>query len=421
MTDSFTAILPAVAVGIGLFYLLGGLLFLRRLALDHWADALLSALGDADAQEERRRTRMLTLGAALTFLSGLALAALSPWSPAIFAFGVLFHAGYLLWAGRTLTPRDELERQGRRSAVNAFFIYLAAFAFVLFAHWQGLWRGWLLPGPGWLAALAELIALLGVAAALVRGLHRMPAGKDEMPVLAPREPEPDEVPVPERLRLAPEYRCWPTWSEDDGVVPVDPARLGLSEALVARIGQWNAVYQATYEDYDGWPRSEFPELETERRWVIEGKAIAAELAREWDGPFNDAISGLDQMLRSVRRDLSPVEDIPMDRAPDVGRLCRVAEIREVIERLDTLAREKNALPEWDGDSQDDVSRAQFFFARVLAAVPDRYLEEVRRGLDSPDAQTRARVELALQWREKSGPVKGAARPVGAAPAHGHRA
>lgn len=121
MTEYPMSILSLIAVAIGLFYALSGLLFLHALVFDHWADALLEALGDKDAKKETKRTRLLTLSAGITLVSGLSLATLSPWSPMIFAGSALFQGVHLLWAARAYPPQDDVERRGRRNTVNAFF------------------------------------------------------------------------------------------------------------------------------------------------------------------------------------------------------------------------------------------------------------------------------------------------------------
>lgn len=72
------------ALGIGLFYAVGGLLLLRRLPAEAVMDTMLAALGDATVPAERMRTRLWILGGGLTFASGLSLVALPRWTPVFF-------------------------------------------------------------------------------------------------------------------------------------------------------------------------------------------------------------------------------------------------------------------------------------------------------------------------------------------------
>ncbi len=211
---------------------------------------------------------------------------------------------------------------------------------------------------------------------------------------------------PTALRFMPDYRRWPTWSLDDIPEPVDPGVLGLSAGLLTRIQAWDDAYQASFDDNPHkepfvW---EFPSVAAERVWVLEGRSISEALRQEWGGPYMDSFSGLDDMLASARRNLSPIEPLPVARAARVARHCRVVEIMDILERLDALARDKDAPCGLDGEREPEreegVVRLREFFARVLAAVDERYTGEVRRGLESPEAPTREWVALALQWRRE---------------------
>lgn len=205
---------------------------------------------------------------------------------------------------------------------------------------------------------------------------------------------------PERLRLAPEYRYSPLRNDAHGN-PVEVSSLGLSAGLVERIRAWDAVFQATcHEDDPRDPFLLFPDVAAERDWVKEGNAIAAALAREWPGSLSVAISALDTLMHDARHDLSPWTPMPEDRAVWIGERCGVAEIEAAIGGLDDLSRERDALPSWDGDSQDDIARAQETLQRILARVPARYIEDVAAGLESPEWGTRVYVAGALAGHER---------------------
>lgn len=205
---------------------------------------------------------------------------------------------------------------------------------------------------------------------------------------------------PERLRLAPEYRCSPLWDDECGNM-LDVAGLGLSTGLADRILAWDAAFQATRREDDPVdPFLLFPDVAAERAWAREGKAIAEDLGREWAGPLNVQISALDMLVRDARHDLSPWTPTPDERAAWIGERCGVAEIEAAITRLDELSRERDGLPEWDGDSQDDIARAQSMFRHVLAHVPPRYIDDVAAGLESPEWGTRAYVAGALAAHER---------------------
>lgn len=397
MLETHAAVLVPVAFALGLFYAVGGTLHMRSLVMDAMVDGLLAALGDRDAGKERQRTRIMTIGAALTFASGLSLMAMSRWTLPIFALNAALQGGYLIWAARVLPPQDESEREGRRSTLRAFFIYLAALGLVIALHRLGVWRIWIEPAFMELAAIA-------LSTLMVSWFFRRrsgPAG-DAIPAMqqpASRMP-PVDMPPPECLRLAPEYHCSPLWDDERGNM-LDIAGLGLSAELVDRVRAWDAAFQATYREDDPLdPFLLFPDVAAERAWVREGKAIAEDLGREWAGPLNVQISALDMLVRDARHDLSSWTPTPDERTAWIGERCGVAEIEAAIARLDELSRERDGLPEWDGDSQDDIAWVQSMFRRILACVPPRYIEDVAAGLESAEWGTRLYVAGALAAHER---------------------
>jgi hypothetical protein len=386
-----------VAWAMGLFYAAGGVVHMRALALHGMVDDLLAMVGDKDAARERLRTRIMTAGALLTFASGVSLLVLSRWTLVILACNAVLQGAYLLWARRAFPPQDADEARGRRSTIRAFVLYLVAVAIVVLLDREGIWRAWMEP------AVAELVVIAGLAGATLWIVRRpsRPAREMAAPLPGPgtvADAPADPRPPPQVLRLMPEYHCSPLWDDASGSM-VDPDGLGLGEALVARIRAWDAAFQGTYRD-DDLQGSDFAAVEIERAWVREGEAIAAELARAWQGGLAVRISGLGALLADARTGLGPWDETPAESARWIGELCRLAEIEDAIRRLDVLARERDALPTWDGDSSDDVAAAQVVLRRVLACVPRRYVAEVARGLDSAEAGTRAYVALALAEHDR---------------------
>lgn len=395
MDASIDAILMPVAVAVGLFYAIGGILHMRVMVMDRIADDLLAALGDRDAHMERQRSRIMTLGAALTFASGLSLVAMSRWTPLIFALNAALQGGYLMWAARAFPPEDDLEKSERRSTLRAFVICLVALGLVVALHRLGVWQIWLEP------AFAELVAII-VPTLAISWLFGRNGKRSGDTIHAAPQPKPQSIKAdmasPERLRLAPEYHCGPLWDDERGNM-LDVAGLGLSVELVDRILAWNATFQATYRESD--PLNVFfPDVAVERAWVREGCSIAEALAREWAGPLNVQISSLDMMVRDARHDLSPWTAMPEEQIAWIGEHCGIAEIRATIARLDALSRERDDLPDWDGDSQDDVASTQDQYKRILAHVPARYIEDVAAGFESPQWGTRIYIAGALAAHER---------------------
>ncbi len=278
-----------IAMAVGAFYVFGGIMVLRTMALDRLMDRMLQALGEKVDANERLKSQVLSAGAYLTFAGGFALVTLSRWSTVLFAANSLLQVLYLAWASRVLPPETADERLGRTRTINAAVVYLAAFAFVAYAHAEGV----LMPWPIEAGALSGLVEplVIGGATAVAWAIWLRP--QQETPASGSPESDPGEScaaetedqvrSLPTRLRLAPEHGCWPTWDDETGD-NVDPADLGLSEALLRRLEAWDAVWQASFDAADR-QRSGIADEAAAERWQSEGQAIAAQLADEWQGPL----------------------------------------------------------------------------------------------------------------------------------------
>ncbi|WP_425419456.1 hypothetical protein [Oricola indica] len=54
-----------------------------------------------------------------------------------------------------------------------------------------------------------------------------------------------------RVKLMADYDCWPLWGMDgDDIGNLDPAGLGLSSGLVARLAHWSEAYDARLDRTD---------------------------------------------------------------------------------------------------------------------------------------------------------------------------
>lgn len=71
-----------------------------------------------------------------------------------------------------------------------------------------------------------------------------------------------------RLRLAPEWECWPLWDDETGD-NLDPRDLKLPPTLLARLLAWDDLFQATFNRDDPLA-SVLPGEE----WRAEGRALA---------------------------------------------------------------------------------------------------------------------------------------------------
>lgn len=390
MTDQ-TGVLTSLALALGASYAIAGIVVLRRLALDHMLDHMLAVLGSAEAAGERWDTRLRTLGVVLMLASGLSLLALSGWSPILYTGAGLVLGFSLLRAAWSGGSRDE--RAGPHGALVPFLIHAGAWAFVVLLDGRGIWRAWVDP------PVIELLLILGIAAGLALVFCQPPRYRPSPLVPAAAEwTEPAPPEPPKRLIVAPSTGSGPLRDADHGnLVPVD--RLGLSGALAARISDWDAIYQAGADEEDPYA-PHFTDADIERAWLAEGRAITAAIAAEWNGPVEAEFSALSNFLDMAHPKRTPCERLSEDAVRRVAGWCGLPEIEEMLERLDTLAIEKDALPGWDGGSQDDVSDVQLLFTRILACMPSRYAPDIARGLESPQEQTRQWVALALRYQKE---------------------
>jgi len=112
-----------------------------------------------------------------------------------------------------------------------------------------------------------------------------------------------------------------------------------------------------------------------------------------------------QWISDIRSGLSPWESLPEEALVRIARQCEASDIADILAEMERLSGEKNALPAWDGDAQDGVAAAQEALSHILAAIPERLLAEVQKGLESEDALTRAYTREALDARTRKRPAQ----------------
>jgi hypothetical protein len=270
-----------IAMAVGGFYVVAGAIVLRAMKLDELMDGLLQALeGKPASANEHWRSAILTAGAYLTLGGGAALATLSAFALPLFLANTVVQGGYLLWAARALPPGDADEAKGRKQTTNAFAIYAAACAFVVWLSVQGGLRAW----PGDIEGLAmELLAVVGITIAGWASIYvpnswfSRKAAAEGSGITRLEEDEP----VPTNLRLSPDWQRWPLWDADTGV-NVSHYRLNLPDRLAERIETWDDTWQATYNGDDP-SASGFDSGEQRQAYREEGRLIALELKRLWPG------------------------------------------------------------------------------------------------------------------------------------------
>jgi hypothetical protein len=110
------------------------------------------------------------------------------------------------------------------------------------------------------------------------------------------------------------------------------------------------------------------------------------------------MNSVQKLLKEARGDLEPWIEIPDERILSTAKKCGATEIAEALSMLYQFEQERRALPEWDGDSSDDIWRAQVAFSKLLSGVPDEHLALVAEGLKSDSESVRFYTALALKDR-----------------------
>ena len=105
---------------VGAFYVFGGVMTLRAIAMDAVLDKALAAitLGRPDHDGELRR-RVLTALSLVTAEAGGALLLLGGLAPWLFLLNLGLQAGWLFWARTRFPPEDEEDARGRRQSARA--------------------------------------------------------------------------------------------------------------------------------------------------------------------------------------------------------------------------------------------------------------------------------------------------------------
>lgn len=151
--DFVTVLLTVV----GAFYAFAGVVATRAGLSSRLMDIALAGIGgEAPKRAETARALWMTLAGLLILAGGVALLLRVDVAAWAFTISALAQGVYLaIVAPRLLDPDDPPSPEGRKQTINAFVLYLAATAFVLWAWSAGRLHAWeTLPMP--LVPLAAL-------------------------------------------------------------------------------------------------------------------------------------------------------------------------------------------------------------------------------------------------------------------------
>ncbi len=77
------------------------------------------------------------------------------------------------------------------------------------------------------------------------------------------------------------------------------------------------------------------------------------------------MSKLNSILKKAKKDLKPWEPIPRHVWQDIAKQLTQSEVIEVRQRIVELKNELRSVPEWDGDTQDEIFKALEFFDEII--------------------------------------------------------
>ncbi len=266
---------------IGAFYAFGSFVATRAALVSQLIDQAIAAIAlKKPARTETAQNAWMIATAALVLIGGVLLLAglqLAAW---VFVASSLGQAAYIYYvAPRFFDAENEPDGGGRRASTNAFVIYAAATAFIVWAAYRG--RLVTLDQASTPALIAVGAGLALYAGYVARALWWSPRKGNGGGVLGAMPDDERGLPPHEskRIKVMAEYRCDPLWALDEdryGCFP--PEMIALSPELTSDLDAWAAVYDTAFDPdnpADGpWSK------EQHRAHSAEGRRLAQRLKRE---------------------------------------------------------------------------------------------------------------------------------------------
>ena len=282
---------------LGAFYAFAGYAATRAGMMSHFLDRALAAISaQKPSRAEVAQSAWLIASAALVLVGGVLLLAGLQLAVLAFVASAIGQAAYIyVLAPRYFDREDPPDPRGRRQTTNAFVVYLAATAFILWAAWRERLT------PIEYASIIEIAAvsaaLLAYAAYVARSLWLAPrqssdpssdqssdeSSHDAWGDTGSAHYENDGHARPlhtsSRIKLMAEVGCYPLWALDDDLDGCfAPEDLPLSNELIGDIDAWAEANEASYD----------PENPAESPWTLEqvdaheaeGRTLAVRLKRE---------------------------------------------------------------------------------------------------------------------------------------------
>jgi hypothetical protein len=272
LTDVFLRIL-------GAFYAFAGFVATRAALTSHFLDRAIAAISmQAPKPAETAQTVWLLAAAALVLAGGVLLLAGLEAAAWAFVASALGQAAYIyILAPRYFDRDDPPDAQGRRQTTNAFALYAAATAFILWAAWRGRLTSFADASTVEFTAVGA--ALILYAAYVARTLWWQPRASrgafsaipDDEPSLPPHESK--------RIKVMADYQCDPLWALDEERYGCfSPDMIEMSPELREDLKAWALAFDSQYDCDD--PAAGLWDEAQHLAHAAEGRRLALRLKRE---------------------------------------------------------------------------------------------------------------------------------------------
>ncbi|SFV38726.1 hypothetical protein [Hyphomicrobium facile] len=282
-----------IALGIvGAFYAFAGWLATRAALTSLFMDLAIAGIsGQKPKAAETAQSYWLLAAANLILAGGVALvirADFAMWLFLLSAFGQAFYLYYL--APQIFDHEEPPDATGRAQTRNAFVLYLAATAFVVWAASRDALMSWQeVPGPLLAAAVAAVVAHFGYVLWMVVGPGSMRASASASPLAWsdeaawPDDENPSALesdPSQSRsIKLMADFHTYPLWAMDEHLYgDFPPEKLGLSQELSADLNAWADAFTSSLNSDD--PANSLWSDEQHRAHQAEARPLALRIAKE---------------------------------------------------------------------------------------------------------------------------------------------
>ena len=267
---------------VGAFYVFAGYAATRATLMSLFLDRAIAAIGATKPKRAELARSYWLLGAAFVVMAGgatlIALLDVAAW---LFLASAVGQAAYLfIIAPRMLDADDPPDEVGRRQSTNAFIIYLAATAYVVWALSAGKLESVRTAHPLALAAVA-VVMLLHVGY-VIRGVTGF--GSSARSGFSPADDDWDASPgidpaTSRSIKVMSDYGTHALWALDDDIYgDINPKVLDLSPELTRDLIAWAEAFSNSL-DLDDPSESRWTETERSAHAAM-ARPLAIRLAHE---------------------------------------------------------------------------------------------------------------------------------------------